>query len=166
MSFGDKLRAELDRLLPRFKSKADSPAGAKQRLGYLRGVKTGVTDRRLAQLLGVTPRTLHRWTSGERVPSPASRRKIDEVYTTFLRINNRGRIERLLTGKKPDKIHFTGGQGQDRYISVSRRQWRTFVTQWSHGDASGMTDTWTGHLSELSTPEAWWDDPDTVEIVA
>lgn len=166
MSFGSKLSDALDALLPEYKAGLNTPTGLRQRIAYLRAPKTGVTDRRLAQLLGVKPDTLRAWLPhGEhkgRPPSKASREKIEQLYTQFRRINNRDRIMRLLAG---DKVKITG-DGQTRYMNIRPREWEAFIAAWSRGDVDAIDAVWSSKLSEIdSDPPDFMYEPEEVEIV-
>jgi hypothetical protein len=67
------------------------PAGrsVKQQLHYLLSVRTGATDRRIAQLLGVKPARVRAWASGKTVPTKANREKTQAQFEKFWEINHR-----------------------------------------------------------------------------
>lgn len=169
MSFAQKLFAALDALLPQYKARivgsklkpGEIKTGVRQRLAYLRAPKTGVTDRRLAQLLGVKPDTLREWVKG-RPPSKASREKIERVYLSFLRINNRGRIEHALRG---DRLKLTGPEGEVQYLHIKDRDWHTWITQWSRGDEGGTQQSWGTLIADMRSEDDWWNEPADLEFV-
>lgn len=169
MKFAEALGKALDALLPQYKAKivgdnlkpGEIKTGVRQRLDYLRAPKTGVTDRRLAQLLGVKPDTLREWQKG-RPPSKASREKIERVYLSFLRINNRRRVEQMLRG---DKLKFHGPDGAVQHMTVKDRDWHTWITQWSRGDDQSLNADWRSKLEDMISPQDWWEEPNEIEFV-
>lgn len=95
---GEELPAALDRALraryaPRdVRSPVTTARGLNARLNQLEkaftrdGDRKGAATRRIAAALGVTPRTVQRWRTGERKPNKASLQRIRDEHTKIVRI--------------------------------------------------------------------------------
>lgn len=109
---------------------APPAAGWQKQLAYVTGAKTGVSLGSAARQIGVLPRTLRRWISGQAAPSKRSQGKLTGVYERFWRIDHRGRPpERTATAvlkisaKPLGAITIQGRERSSILVEKGRRDW-------------------------------------------
>lgn len=142
---GEELPAALDRALrarymPReVRSPITTARGLNARLNQMEkaltrdGDRKGAATRRIAAELGVTPRTIQRWRTGERTPNGPSRRRIEAQHNRLVTLpQTRKRLRNL---PPPNEVHvsarviWAGYENRTPYRTVKLHGMRTVMAR-------------------------------------
>ncbi|WP_331756777.1 transcriptional regulator [Streptomyces sp. NBC_01506] len=150
---GEAISDRLTELAGGLKLSAANERGLEARLKYLTNSPAGYQAMERAGI-GVTPRTLIAWLSGDRDPNKANRSRLDAAYGDLRRrnvatsmkkrLNNNGRGTRVEVhplsqgGVIPSRQRALGV----RNINIRPSRWDRLVDQWAPGDVDGMNSEW------------------------